>query len=260
MPINRKNIIKSFTIYIVLTIIVLNTIYSANYVLSQVMSSGSYKIQSDSINFGGNRSSSATYTAEDTGGEVATGDSSSTNYKIKAGYQQMQDVYLSMSAASSVNLSPNIGGITGGTADGSTSFTVTTDNPAGYTVSIKASSSPALNFALDSFADYSATAVSPDFTFSIPSSASAFAFTAEGTDIVSGFKDDGVSCAVGSSDTVDKCWAGLSTSNQTIVSRTSANSPSGTLTTLKFRAQSGSAHVQTNGVYTATTTVTALSL
>jgi hypothetical protein len=256
---NSKNIINSIILYIVLTVFVLNTIYGANYVLGQ-MSGGTYKIQSDSINFGGSRSSSAIYTGEDTGGEIATGDSASTNYKVKAGFQQMQDVYLSVSSASSVNLSPNIGGITGGTADGSTSFTVVTDNPAGYTVTIKASSSPALNFALDSFADYSATASSPDFSFSIPASASAFAFTAEGTDIASSFKDNGVSCATGSSDTVDKCWAGLSTSNQTIVNRASANTPAGTLTTIKFRAQSGSSHVQTNGTYTATTTVTVLSL
>lgn len=260
MSLNTKNINKSVTLYIVLSVLILNTIYGANYVLSQVMTSGSYKIQSDSVNFGGNRSSSESYIGEDTGGEVATGDSGSTNYNMKAGFQQMNNAYLSISSASNVNLSPNIGGISGGTADGSSSFTVTTDNPAGYTVTIQASSSPALNFALDSFADYSAPATAPDFAFGIPSTASAFAFTVEGTDIANSFKDNGVSCAVGSGDTADKCWAGLSTSNQTIVNRTSANTPSGTLTTIKFRAQSGSGHVQTNGTYTATTTVTVLSL
>lgn len=260
MHINKEYILKTLTLYIVLCFFALSTIYSANYVFSQVMTSGSYKIQSDSVNFGGNRATSASYVGEDTGGELATGISSSTNYVVGAGYQQMQNTYLSMTAASSVTLSPNIGGVSGGTSDGNTSFTVTTDNPAGYTVSIKASSSPALNFALDSFNDYSATVASPDFAFSIPSTASAFAFTAEGTDIASGFKDNGASCGVGSSDTVDKCWAGLSTSNQTIVSRTSANNPSGTLTTLKFRAQSGSSHIQQAGTYTSTTTITAVSL
>lgn len=246
--------------YTMVCLFALTTIYSADYVFGEVMTSGSYKIQSDSINFGGTRSASGSYNMEDTAGEIGTGESSSLNYKVKAGYQQMQEVYLAMTAVSNVTLSPNIGGVTGGTADGSASFTVTTDNPAGYFVTIQASSSPALASPLDSFADYGATVATPDFTFSIPSTASAFAFTAEGADIVSGFKDNGFSCAVGSIDTVDKCWASLSTSVQTIVNRTSANHPSGTLTTLKFRAQSGSSHIQTAGTYVSTTTVTAISL
>lgn len=56
------------------------------------MSSGKYKIQSDSMNFGGTRSSSFKYKLEDTKGEIATGDSSSGSYKINAGYQQANPV------------------------------------------------------------------------------------------------------------------------------------------------------------------------
>lgn len=227
---------------------------------AEIMSSGSYKIQSDSVNFAGNRSTSTTYSMEDTVGEIATGDSESTLFKIKAGYQQMQETYLAMTAAGDVSMSPSIGGISGGTSNGSTNFTVTTDNAAGYSVTIKASSTPALQSPLDSFTDYSATAASPDFNFSVPATASNFAFTPEGTDIAGTFKDNGGACAVGSSDTADKCWAGLSTSQQTIVTRTSSNQPGGTLTTIKFKAESGSSHVQVNGTYTATTTITAFSL
>jgi hypothetical protein len=158
-------------------------------------------------------------------------------------------------------MSPAIGGVTGGTSNGSTNFTVTTDNPAGYSVTIQASSSPALQSLSDNFADYTATAASPDFTFSVPSTASRFAFTVEGTDIANSFKDNGSNtCNTSSTDTADACWAGLSTGLQTIVNRTSANHPTGTVTTIKFRAQSGSAHVQTAGTYVATTTITALSL
>lgn len=235
-------------------------LYSVNTVFAQTMSSGIYKIQSDSVNFSGNRSTSTTYIMEDTVGEVATGESASTLFKIKAGYQQMQGSIISITAAGDVTMSPSIGGVTGGTSNGSTNFTVTTDNAAGYSVTIKASSTPALQSPLDSFADYGATAVSPDFNFSVPATASNFAFTPEGTDIAGSFKDNGGACAVGSSDTADKCWAGLSTSQQTIVNRTSSNQPAGTLTTIKFRAESGSSHVQVNGTYVATTTITAFSL
>ena len=228
-------------------------------VYADTMSSTNYKIQSDSVNFGGVRSASATYTIEDTAGEIATGISSSTNYIMNAGYQQMQVIYLSLTSAPNVVMSPDLGGITGGTSNGSTSFTVTTDDPAGYTATIQASSSPALVSLTDSFADYVPLGA-PDFTFSNAPTASSFAFSPEGSDIVQTYKDNGSACNTGSSDTANACWDGLSTSAKLILSRNSNNTPSGTLTTLKFRAASGSSHVQTNGLYTATTTVTVVAL
>ncbi len=252
---------KSVSIlYITVSFVTTFALLSTNFVLGQVMSGGTYRIQSDSINFGGNYSTSTTYLMQDTLGEVATGESTSTNFRMKAGYQNMQGNILSLSAVSSVNMTPSIGGITGGTANSSTTFTVITDNPAGYTVTIVASGSPAMISALDSIADYTPSGANPDYDFSIVSTTSEFGFTVEGTDIDQRFKDDGASCNTGSSDTEDKCWNGLSTTSQTIVNRTSANQPSGTLTKLKFRAESGSSHVQINGTYVATTTITALSL
>ena len=246
--------------HLTISISVLVALCLANGAFAQTMTSGTYRIQSDSINFAGNRSTSTNYSMEDTAGEIATGESQSSSFKIKAGYQQMQETILSMTAAADVTMSPAIGGITGGTANGSTSFTVTTDNPAGYTVTIKASSTPALQSPLDTIADYAATAANPDFAFSVPASESRFAFTPEGTDIAAAFKDNGSSCNTGSGNTSLACWAGLSTSAQTIVSRTSANHTSGTLTTINFRVQSGSSHVQTAGTYVATTTLTLLPL
>jgi hypothetical protein len=245
---------------ITLAILVVVGLYSVNTVFAQTMTSGTYRIQSDSVNFGGGYSTSTSYSLESTAGEIATGESSSSLFKIKAGYQQMQETIISVTAAADVTMSPAIGGITGGTSNGSTNFTVTTDNPAGYTVTIKASSSPALQSDLDTITDYSATVASPDYEFSIDPTESAFAFSAEGTDIVESFKDNGSACGVGSGDTSSACWAGLSTSEQIIVSRTSANHTAGTLTTIRFRAESGSSHVQTAGTYVATTTITVLPL
>jgi hypothetical protein len=226
---------------------------------AQVMQSTNYKLQSDSINFGGSRSSSSNYTSEDTLGEVATGFSSSTNYALAAGYQEMQTIYLALTAASNVTLSPNILGITGGTSNGETTVTATTDNLAGYTLSLTASSSPALVSANgDSFADYIPSGANPDFTFSIPALASEFAFSPEGTDIAQRYRDNGSSCNAGSSDTVDACWDALSTSPVIITSRTSSNHPGGTITKVKFRAQVASGRNQRAGTYFATTTITML--
>jgi len=217
-----------------------------HFAYAQQASSANYSIQSDSINVSGVRSSSATFIIEDTAGEIATGDSSSSSFNLYAGYQQMQRTFLSVSTAADVTMSPSIAGVSGGTSNGATSLTVITDNNAGYSMAISASTSPALESALDSFADYSPSGGDPDFSFSVGSTASEFGFSPEGADITQEFKDNGSACNTGSSDTADKCWKGLSTSPQTIVSRTSANHPSGTLTTLKFQAEVGPSRNQIN--------------
>jgi hypothetical protein len=226
------------------------------------MTSSHYSLESDSLNFGGGYSTSTNYIQESTAGEVATGISSSTNYTMNAGYQQMNIVALSLVPPGSVVMSPSIGGVTGGTSNGSTTFTVTTDDPAGYTSTIQASSSPALvNTAstTNAFADYSPAGSAPDFTFGIAATASAFAFSPQGGDADQRFRNDGISaCNTGSNSTAQTCWDGLSTSAKNVANRTSNNTPAGTVTTLYFRAASGSSHIQANGVYVATTTLTVL--
>lgn len=240
-----------------LSILFLFLFFHATY--AAVMTSSNYTIESDSVNFGGGLSTSTNYSQESTFGEIATGPSQSSNYQIRAGYQQMKSVYLSIST-SPVALSPSIPSISGGTANGSTIVTVTTDNPAGYELYIKASSSPALKSGVNSFADYTPAGANPDFTFSVAVSASEFAFTPEGTDIAQEYKDNGSSCNIGALDTTDACWNALSTTNELVAQKTSGNHPSGTGTTLKFRAESGTSNTQATGTYTATTTVTAVAL
>lgn len=66
------------------------------------MSSGSYSMQADSVNFGGGRSTSGTYGIEDTAGEVGTGDLDSATLKLHAGYQQA-----SVSVAATTTPSPS---------------------------------------------------------------------------------------------------------------------------------------------------------
>ncbi len=232
-------------------------------VLAAVMSSTSYSIQSDSVNFGGGQSTSASYKNESTFGEVATGDSQSASYNLHAGYQNMNEVYLAMTNASDVTMSPALGGLTGGTSNGSTVTTVTTDSSAGYELYFKASSSPAMqgNTQGDSIDNYTPVVGGiPDLNFSVPATSAEFGFSPEGTDIASKYKDNGSVCNVGASDTADACWNAISTTNDTIVSRTSGNHPSGTATTIKFRLTIGASSPKVEDTYTATTTITAVSL
>ncbi len=249
----NNKVSKIFTASCILAICILPLIAFAQ------MESSSYKIPSDSINVGGARSTSTNYAEIDTIGEQGTGVSTSTNYVLSAGFLHMQETYLSITAAADVTL-PSINGLTGGISTSSTAWTVATDNMAGYSMTIQASTQPALKSPSGaSFANY-APSGSADFSFSIPTSASAFGFSPEGTDITSTYKDNGSACSTGSSDTADKCWNGFSTSAQTIVQRATSNHPSGTVTTLKLRAESGSTHIQDTGTYTATLTVTAMQL
>jgi hypothetical protein len=227
---------------------------------AQVMSSTNYKMQSDSVNTGGILSTSTNYRLEDTAGEVATGNSSSTNYRLKAGYQQMREAFISLSAVPNVAMVPNLGGLTGGTATGSTAFLVITDSAAGYTVTIRASTSPALRSGANSIADYVPAGGVPDFVFTTGATNAHFAYSPEGPDIAARFRDNGSACGVGSGDTSNRCFDGLSTTPVEIVRRTSSNQPSGSTTTLRFAVGLGGNVGVAPGSYQATTTITALAL
>jgi hypothetical protein len=236
------------------------SLLSAPAVFAYVASSSNYQIQTDSINTGGLLSTSSSYTIEDTLGEAAVGTSSSATYQVKAGYQQMQETYLAVSLSGNVSLSPNIPTVGGGTADGSASWTVITDNPAGYSMTIRSSSTPALSSGANNFPNYTPAGADPDLNFTTPAAASRFGFTPEGADIVQRFKDNGAVCNAGSGDTVSACWDALLAAPTTIATRPSGNQPAGTMTTVRFRAVSDVANVQPAGSYAATTTVTVLAL
>lgn len=227
---------------------------------AQVRTSPSYQLESDSINFGGGLSSSSNYSLESTAGEVATGDSDSASYSVRAGYQQMQSVFISITTPANVTLLPAIGGITGGTASGSTSVVVLTDSPSGYELTLAAASSPAMQKGSDVIYDYVSTAApNPDFLFTTAGSDVHFGFSPEGPDVVNRYRHNGSDCNSGSTNTAERCWDGLSTTPLSIA-RGAANHPSGATTTLHFRVGVGGLVVVPEGEYIATTTLTALPL
>lgn len=226
--------------------------------LAEAASSANYKIQSDSLNFGGVLSTSTNYRLEDTLGESATGLISSANYKIDAGYQAMVYSSLSISAPTDLTLS-SIVSTTGGLSSGSVVWTVTTDNAAGYTLAIKAGTSPALKSSGDSFADYTLADANPDYDWSVATNAAEFGFSPEGADVASRYLDNGSACSVGAGETADRCWDAFSTTNRTIASRASANTPGGIVTTVKLQAEVKAGLAQNTGAYSATLTATALA-
>lgn len=253
----KQRVLSSFYIAIPMTILAL---VSLQLGFAQVASSTNYQLQSDSINFGGGLSTSTNYSQESTFGEIGTGRASSTNYQLRAGYQQMQESYIALSPAADVTMSPSLGGLTGGTSNGSTTVTVTTDNPAGYYLTYEASSSPAMQSPFDSIDDYDEGA-DADFAFAVVANEARFGFSPSGSDIAPAFKDNGALCGGGGVlDTSLACWAGLSTSPITIAEASGANHPDGVATTINFRVGVGSGAGILDGLYTATTTLTALPL
>lgn len=227
--------------------------------IAQVMTSPSYQLQSDSVNVGGGFSSSTSYVQESTVGEIATGPSDSATYSLRAGYQQMQEVYLSMSVPPNVDMDTEIGGLTGGTSNGSTTVTIITDSPAGYQLTITAENNPAMQSPTDTIADYSAGGT-PDFAFTTTAADAHFGYSPSGVDIVQAFLDDGGTCGVSIGDTALACWDGLTTSSRLIAQSGGANQPSGATTTINFRVGIGGGAGVEAGLYIATSTLTALPL
>jgi hypothetical protein len=174
--------VLSLLIFLFLTIPIFY--HTHTNVVAQVRQSTNYRLESDSVNFGGGFSTSTSYTLESTAGEVATGESTSTSYALKAGYQQMHEVYLAMTGATAVSMTPSIPGVSGGTANGSTTVTVTTDSASGYTLTIKASQSPAMTKDADSIADYVPVGAAPDYLFITDPPDAHLGYSPEGVDIV----------------------------------------------------------------------------
>lgn len=227
---------------------------------AQVRVSDNYQIQSDSLNVGGGLSNSDNFNQEATVGEVGTGLSDGNNYSLRAGYQQMQEVYIAMGVVGDVVMSPSLSGLTGGVSTGSTTVTVTTDGSSGYELFIVAEDSPAMQGDGDVVDDYEA-GETPDYDFTIAGSEARFGFSPEGVDIVEAFLNDAEGiCAQGGLDDPLSCWVGPSTTPQAIARASGANHPLGSTTTLQFMVKVGSGAVLLPGVYTATTTMTAIPL
>lgn len=245
--------------YAISLFLIISLIFSSNNIFADYMQSNSYRMQSDSLNFGGLESNSGNYKLNDTLGEIATGDSNSASYKMHAGFWQMQSSFISISDPTDLVMT-SMAGLSGGSSEGTMSWTVLTDNKAGYSMTIAASTTPALKSAQDSLDDYTPAGSDPDFNFSIPSTTSAFGFSPEGSEALPRYRDNGFACNTGSSETTGKCWDGLSVTPKAIAGSSTSNMPSGSNITVRFRAESGADHIQSSGQYSVNIIATATTL
>jgi hypothetical protein len=160
-------------------------------------------------------------------------------------------------------MSGTLAGLTGGTSFGTTSVRVLTNDSAGYTMTIKASSSPAMQGQTQggTIADYTPTVAGrPDFAFAVPTGEE-FAYTVSASttsDLAQKFLDNGTICNTGAVDTSgpSSCWYGLSTTATSTIVRATATPISGATTTISFRVLINSGSSVPEDTYVATTTLT----
>ncbi len=171
--------------------------------------------------------------------------------------------------AANVVATGSINGITGGTANGTTTAVVRTNSSTGYNMSIAFfdnGSGQAMQGDVsgsDAIRDYPAIGGQPTFTFSTASTSSVFGYTvsaAATSDLDPSFLNNGSACNTGSTYTADRCWMEPTTTNFTIINRGSS-ATNGATSTIMFRI-----HVPNSptpglvaDVYTATATLTALN-
>jgi hypothetical protein len=182
--------------------------------------------------------------------------------------QQITSEISFLTAASDVTLAA-IGGITGGGSEGYTGVRVYTNDSSGFTMTITASNSPAMQGISQggTIADYTpATANVPDFVFASTTSGQqaefGYSITASTTgDLAQKFRDNGSTCNTGSSDTGGRasCWYNLSTTATSTIVTTSQTAVSGASSTLHFRVNvpANPSPSLPEDIYRATSTLTA---
>ena len=199
--------------------------------------------------------------------------------------QETDEVLVTLSVTAEMTLSnpvdvglSAIAGITGGASTGTATWTVVTNNNAGYTLHLHAAASPALVGGAqgDSITDYTeASAGVPDYTFVVDDGNAEFGYTVNttGTTIVTGeidasFKNNTTTCNIGATLTNDNCWISTNTSGtkELLATTTGETAATGEAIQLNFQVElDPSSPFDADGfviedTYTATLTMTGTML
>ena len=175
--------------------------------------------------------------------------------------QEISDEISFSVAPQDVTMDDAIAGVTGGEANGSTTFAITTNNSLGYTVTIAFASTTAMEFndGPEYIPNLGSTVI-PDFNATAVSGTSGFGYTITGPEVISRLLGNTTSCGSGSAQS-DACWELTTdaTSATTIVDSSNASDAGGDSYDLYFRVvvDGNPNPALPEGFYTATATLTA---
>jgi len=143
-------------------------------------------------------------------------------------------------------------------ATASSTWTVTTNASAGYKLSVKSNTAPALQGDSngESFEDYTESPSDDPEPFSLDSNSYQFGFSAYGNDVSTSEYGDDTNCGSGDPTSNSLEYEGFTTSSQTIAQRSSVTPTSGTDTSVCYGAGQNGVFAPSGG-YTATIVATA---
>ncbi|MCA9361264.1 hypothetical protein KC845_01760 [Candidatus Kaiserbacteria bacterium] len=195
---------------------------------------------------------------------VMTAASATNDFTIR---QQITGEISFINPADNVVMAGSIGGLLGGTSQGTTTVAVLTNNIDGYNMTIHFASTTAMLGETQggSIANYApAVAGNPDVNFIVPTGTAGFAYTAYPTDTADAVQrfEVNTTCNNGAgTPTLGSCWYGAAnaTTPVTIVNRLNATPATGATTTIAFRVgvDANPSPAVPEDYYTATATLTA---
>jgi hypothetical protein len=168
--------------------------------------------------------------------------------------------------ASNVSMTPNLGGLTGGTSNGATSVNVLTNNRSGYNMVIQSSTSLGMQGSasttnyIPAYTTNNGVAGVPDYAFRTDINGFGYAVNASTTsDVAQSFRTASAGsgpCNAGTNTSSSACWLAATSSQTTIINRNTPTTTSRATTTLSFRVNLIPNSMLPNDTYVATTTLT----
>lgn len=166
------------------------------------------------------------------------------------------DSGITITSPTDTTLAPNLG-VAANSAIGSTTWNVKTNDPDGYNLTVRASTTPALRTAGGIGIDNYTPAVpgTPD-TWSVPSSSVEFGYSAYGTDVSTGTWGTGSSCGAAGVPSGTQKYNGFATTTFTVATRSATTTTTGVDTVVCYAVEQDTTYAAA-GVYTADITATA---
>ncbi len=170
------------------------------------------------------------------------------------------DAGISITSPADTYMSTSLG-VSTNSAVATTTWNVKTNNALGYTLTVAASTNPAMRVSAAQIISDFATTTAPELWSTIPNGRAEFGYSAYGTDVSTGTYGTGSSCsAATSTPSTTLKYRGFTTSaSPNIATRSSTTTPSGVDTVLCYAVEQKGVYIA-SGTYTATITATATTL